>query len=88
MADEPEIILDVAGQPGGPHPDIQAQVDQEQRDLIERMKAEHAPAEAEEVERRRLKLEKAVAEQNARRDMVDTVRSILARLDALEAKVR
>jgi hypothetical protein len=80
--------LDVAGQPNGPHPDIQAQVDAEQLVLIERIKAERAPAEAEEQEKRRLKHEKALADQNARRELDSTVRALLERVKLLEAKAR
>lgn len=83
MADEDEIVIDVAGQPGGPSPDIQAQVDAEQLELMAKQAAERAPIEEEARRKLQEKLDKANAERGA---ILDLIRSMDARLKALEAK--
>jgi len=79
----PDEIVDVAGQPGGPSPDIQALVDQEQAELIARIKAAREPLEAASRAELQARLEAANAE---RRSLIELVRSLDARLKALEAK--
>jgi hypothetical protein len=80
----PDEILDVAGQPGGPSPDIQALVDQEQADLIARIKAERDPLEAASRAELMSRIEKAKAD---RIELIELVRSLDARLKIVEAKL-
>jgi hypothetical protein len=85
MADEPEeIVFDVANQPGGPSPEEQAIVDEEQRRFIERYKAELAPIEEEARRKLQEKLDAAIAE---RTSLIEMVRSHEARLKVLEGKL-
>lgn len=85
MADEDnEIIVDVAGQPGGPSPEEQAIVDEEQAQFIARYKAEMAPIEEEARRKLQEKLDAAIAE---RTSLVEMVRSHEARLKIIEAKL-
>lgn len=86
MTDEPEQQLDVAGQPGGPSPDEQAQVDAEQLALIEQVRATLAPMEEAERLLVQAKLDKAAAAMGERRDLIEAVRALTARVELLEAK--
>lgn len=83
---EDEITLDVAGQPGGPSPEEQAAVDAEQLALIEQIKADRAPAEAEEARLRDEKLQRAIEAQSERQSMAERLKLVEARLTVLEAK--
>lgn len=80
LAPEP-IAVDVAGQPGGPSLEEQARVDAEQRDLLARMAAERAPAEADEARARNDRIQAAMEAMALRR-------SLAARFDELEKRVK
>lgn len=82
---EDEITLDVAGQPGGPPPEVQAAVDAEQLALIERIKAEREPDEAADRARMNDKIEAAMAAQAERRSFVARIELLEARVKVLEA---
>lgn len=85
MADEDnKIIVDVAGQVGGPSPEEQAIVDEEQAQFIARYKAEMVPIEEEARRKLQEKLDAAIAE---RTSLIEMVRSHEARLKILEAKI-
>jgi len=49
VAPESAVVFDVTGQPGGPSPEEQARVDEEQRQLIEKIKKARAENEAADV---------------------------------------
>jgi hypothetical protein len=78
--------LDVTGQPGGPSPEIQAQVDAEQAALIERIKAERAPIEAAARAAIQQRMDKAAAAQSGRADLVKMIEDLTRRVAALETK--
>ncbi len=86
MADEEEVQVDIAGQPGGPSLETQALVDEEQRRLIERIKAERAPAEAEAARLLNEKIERAIAAQAERKSFEERLKLLEARVLILGAR--
>lgn len=77
---------DVAGQIGGPSPDVQAAVDAEQREIIARMRAAREPIERADAEKFAAKVAKAKASAKARKSLENTVKALIARVEALEKK--
>lgn len=76
-----QVTLDAAGQPGGPSLEEQDAVNKEQRALIDRMRAEREPLELQDRQKLQERIDKALAQ-------VAQQRSIIARVDALEARVK
>lgn len=78
--------VDIAGQPGGPSLAEQEMVDAEQRELIERIKAERAPIEAAERQALNDRIERAQAMDAERRSLVERLKLLEARVEVLERK--
>lgn len=77
------LIVDVCGQPGGPSPEEQAMVDEEQRQFMARRKAEWEAAVADERARGVDVGSKVERAKKARNGMA----ALVKRIEALEAKV-
>lgn len=80
-----DLPPDVTGQPGGPSPEEQALVDQEQAELVARLRAEQAPILEAEQNARDERYARAMAAANARKDLESMVRALAVRVEALEA---
>lgn len=83
---KPKVIRDVAGQIGGPSPEIQAAVDAEQREIIAAQKAARAPFERAEHLAREAKLTRASEAADENKKLKMTVADLLKRVQAMEAK--
>lgn len=90
MIDDDEIVetpaTDVAGQVGGPSPDIQKTVDDEQRQLIARIRAARAPLEEEETRIRDEARDRELRARAERRELIEMVKNLRERVEALEAR--
>jgi hypothetical protein len=85
-----EIIIDVAGQPGGPSPEEQARVDAEQREIMARIRAEgEAAAQAERDAGNDVasKVEKAARTRIYTADLKKEIDALTQRFTELEGKV-
>jgi len=84
--DAKPVVVDIAGQIGGPSLEEQERVDMEQRAIMAAMKAARAPLEAAEKALLDRKLAAHEAKQKERRDMAEAIKSLTARVAALEAR--
>lgn len=81
-------VLDVTGQVDGPSPEEQAIVDAEQVGIIAGIKAERAPIDEAERAALQAKIDAANEAAQVRRDLMEAVKALTARVVLLEAKVK
>lgn len=90
MIDDDEIVetpaADSAGQIGGPSAEEQQRVDEEQRQLIARIRAERAPLEEEETRIRDEARDRELGARAERREISEMVKNLKERVEALEAR--
>lgn len=82
MADD----VTTADMPNGPSAEEQARVDDEQRQIIARMRAERAPIEEQETRLRDEARDRELRARAERRELSEMVKDLVARVVALEAR--